>query len=88
MYDGSYVRLKNIALGYTLPFDVAEKLGMSNVRLSVSGQNLFTFTEYPGADPEVSYRASGNQNSNVNQGFDYGNYPNIKSVSFSVNLKF
>jgi hypothetical protein len=61
---------------------------MDNVRFSVSGQNLLTFTDYPGLDPEVSYRASGNQNSNVNQGFDYGNYPNIKSVSFSLNLKF
>jgi TonB-linked SusC/RagA family outer membrane protein len=88
VYDGSYIRLKNVALGYTLPFETAEKLGMTNVRLSISGQNLFTFTDYPGTDPEVSYRASGNQNSNVNQGFDYGNYPNIKSMSFSVNLKF
>jgi TonB-linked SusC/RagA family outer membrane protein len=88
VYDGSYIRLKNIALGYTLPSDITKKLGMDNVRFSVSGQNLLTFTDYPGLDPEVSYRASGNQNSNVNQGFDYGNYPNIKSVSFSLNLKF
>ncbi|PQJ76614.1 SusC/RagA family TonB-linked outer membrane protein [Polaribacter glomeratus] len=88
VYDGSYIRLKNIALGYTLPSDITKKLGMDNVRLSVSGQNLLTFTDYPGLDPEVSYKASGSQNSNVNQGFDYGNYPNIQSVSFSLNLKF
>ncbi|WP_248722379.1 TonB-dependent receptor [Seonamhaeicola sp. ML3] len=88
IYDGSYVRLKNIVLGYTLPSDVAEKLGMDNVRLSLSGQNLLTITDYPGTDPEVSYRASGSQNGNVNQGFDYGNYPNIESVTFSLNLKF
>ena len=88
VYDGSYIRLKNIALGYNLPSNLTEKLGMDNIRFSISGQNLLTITDYVGLDPEVSYRASGNQNSNVNQGFDYGNYPNIESVSFSVNLKF
>lgn len=88
VYDGTYVRLKNLALGYNLPSDLAGKMGMDKVRLSISGQNLLTFTDYPGTDPEVSYQASGNQNSNVNQGFDYGNYPTIKSVTFSVNLKF
>lgn len=88
VYDGSYIRLKNIALGYNLPSSVTDKLGMDKVRFSISGQNLLTFTDYPGTDPEVSYRAAGNQNSNVNQGFDYGNYPNIKSITFSANLKF
>ena len=88
VYDGSYVRMKNIAIGYNLPKDITEKLKMDNVRFSLSGQNLLTITDYPGTDPEVSYRASGNQNSNVNQGFDYGNYPNIESITFSVNLKF
>jgi len=88
VYDGSYVRLKNIALGYNLPKSLTNKLGVDQLRLALSGQNLFTFTDYPGADPEVSYRSGGSQNSNVNQGFDYGNYPNIESVSFSVNLKF
>ena len=88
VYDGSYVRLKNMALGYNLPSTILEKLNLDNVRLAISGQNLLTFTSYPGTDPEVSYKASGNENSNVNQGFDYGNYPNIQSVSFSLNVKF
>ncbi len=88
VYNGSYVRMKNISLGYNIPKDVTEKLKMDNIRLSVSGQNLLTITDYPGTDPEVSYRAQGSQNSNVNQGFDYGNYPNIESVTVSVNLKF
>ncbi len=88
VYDGSYVRLKNIALGYNLPERLTSKLGVDQLRLALSGQNLFTITDYPGADPEVSYRSSGSQNSNVNQGFDYGNYPNIESVTFSVNLRF
>ena len=88
VYDGSYIRLKNIALGYNLPSVLTDKIGMDRVRLSISGQNLLTITDYPGLDPEVSYRAAGNQNSNTNLGFDYGNYPNIKSISFSLNLKF
>lgn len=88
VYNGSYVRMKNISLGYTFPDSITEKLGMDRVKLSISGQNLLTFTDYPGTDPEVSYRAQGNQNSNVNQGFDYGNYPNIESVTFSLNVKF
>ena len=88
VYDGSYVRLKNIVLGYNLPKKLTDKLGVDQLRLALSGQNLLTITDYPGADPEVSYRSGGSQNSNVNQGFDYGNYPNIESVAFSLNLKF
>lgn len=88
VYDGSYVRLKNIALGYNLPSSITEKLGMDRMRFSVSGQNLLTFTDYPGTDPEVNYQSSATENRNVNQGFDYGNYPNLRSVNLSVNLKF
>ena len=89
--DGSYIRLKNIALGYNLPSEVAEKLGMDNVRLSISAQNLLTFTNYSGLDPEVSYfgaGASDSSDSNTYNGFDFGNYPTVESVNFSVNLKF
>lgn len=89
--DGSYIRLKNIALGYNLPSEVTEKLGMDNVRLSISAQNLLTFTSYSGLDPEVSYFGSGGGNTgsgNTTQGFDFGNYPTIKSVNFSLNVKF
>ncbi|TBN03668.1 TonB-dependent receptor [Hyunsoonleella flava] len=89
--DGSYLRLKNIALGYTLPSDITEKLGMQRVRVSVSGQNLITITDYSGLDPEVSYFGSGGGNSadnNTTNGFDFGNYPTLKSVNFSVNLRF
>jgi len=88
VYDGSYIRLKNLALGYNIPSDIVNKFGMQGIRLSLSGQNLLTFTDFPGTDPEASYRSQGNQNSNVNRGFDYGSYPNIKSYTLSVNLKF
>lgn len=91
VYDASYIRLKNLAIGYNLPGKVVEKIGLDNVRFSISGQNLWTITDYPGVDPEASYQAQNNPNtdsSNVSQGFDYGNYPNIESLTFSVNLKF
>lgn len=89
--SGSYVRLKNVALGYMLPASTLQKVGISSVRLSVSAQNLLTFTNYSGLDPEVSYFGSGGESSgdaNVIQGHDFGNYPNLRSITFGLNLKF
>jgi len=89
--DGSYIRLKNISLGYNLPSDVIESIGMDNIRISISAQNLLTFTDYSGLDPEVSFFGSGGGNNgtaNTFQGFDFGNYPTVQSFTFSVNLKF
>lgn len=89
--DGSYVRLKNLALGYNFPSDLVEKIGVDNIRVAVSGQNLLTFTDYSGLDPEVSYFGSGGQSTgdaNTTQGFDFGNYPTIRSVNFSLSLRF
>ena len=89
--DGSYVRLKNIALGYSFPSDVTDKFNLGNARLSISAQNILTFTNYSGLDPEVNYaadRAGSNVASNTAQGFDFGNYPTVKSVSFNLNVKF
>lgn len=88
IYDGSFVRLKNIALGYNLPQDVLKKLKMQKLRLYVSAQNLFTITDYPGYDPEVNYRTDGGAGGNRNLGLDYGSYPNAKAVTFGVNLGF
>ena len=89
--DGSYIRLKNIALGYNLPSNLIENIGVQNIRLSVSAQNLLTFTNYSGLDPEVNYfGASGDNNtsSNTVQGFDFGNYPTVQTITFSLNVKF
>ena len=79
--------MKNLSLGYTLPATTLEKMGIENLRFYISGQNLLTVTDYP-ADPEVSYQAEGSQDSNTNLGFDYGNYPNIKSVTVGLNFRF
>jgi len=89
--DGSYIRLKNIALGYNLPSDIMQKIGFGSARLSVSAQNLLTITNYSGLDPEVSYFGSGGErrgDDNVIQGHDFGNYPNLRSITFGINLKF
>jgi len=89
--DGSYLRLKNIALGYILPNRLVERAGISSARLSISAQNLLTFTNYSGLDPEVSYFGSGGESSgdaNVIQGHDFGNYPNLRSITFGINLQF
>jgi len=82
--DGSYVRLRNITLGYSFPSSVLKKIGMRNVRAYVSGTNLITITKYTGYDPEVSA-----YNSNDAQiGVDLSNYPTSKIISFGINLTF
>lgn len=89
VYDGSYVRLKNLAVGYNVPQDLTSKIGFESIRLGLSAQNLLTFTDYPGLDPEVSYNNRGNNlQNNTSQGFEYGNFPNIKTVTFSLGLRF
>ena len=88
VYDGSYVRLKNLSLGYNLPKTLLARLGVQQLRVFVSAQNLLTFTDYPGADPEVNYRNTSNERSNTNLGLDYGSYPNVRSITTGINLKF
>ncbi|WPP50961.1 SusC/RagA family TonB-linked outer membrane protein [Catalinimonas niigatensis] len=88
IYDGSYIRLKNLALGYTLPQTVLDRLNLERLRIYVSAQNILTFTDYPGYDPEVNYQTSGGQNGNRNLGLDYGSYPNAKSYTVGLNIGF
>ena len=89
--DGTYLRLKNLAIGYNLPSSTVQSIGLENIRLSVSAQNLLTFTGYSGLDPEVSFFGTGGESaseSNTTQGFDFGNYPTFRSYNFSVNVTF
>lgn len=88
VYDGSYIRLKNLSLGYSLPTSWLENANIQQLRLYISAQNILTITDYPGVDPEINYRASGATNSNRNLGLDYGTYPNVKSVTFGANIRF
>jgi TonB-linked SusC/RagA family outer membrane protein len=83
--NGSYVRLKTVTLGYYLPATVIKKLKLASARVYVSGVNLATFTKYTGWDPEVNtdYRAS-----NRNQGGDFYAAPQIRSITFGLNIGF
>jgi len=81
LHKGDYLRIKTIQLGYTLPETVLEKLQIDNLRLYVSGQNLFTITNYPGLDPEVA-------GSILSYGVDRVLYPKYKSFIMGVQLKF
>jgi len=81
--DGSYLRLKTLQLGYTLPKSLLKQLGISDLHLYCAAQNLFTWTKYSGIDPEVSIN-----NSALTPGFDYSAYPRSKTISFGVNAKF
>ena len=83
VFDGSYFKIKQIQLGYTLPSSITKKFMCNQLRLSVSLDDFFTFTSYPGADPETS-----SLNSGASRGFDNGNYPTSKKVVFGVNLTF
>jgi len=80
--DGSFFRLKNIQMGYSLSDDLTKKMNISSVRLYVQATNLFTITDYSGFDPEVI-----SQN-NLSLGVDNRVYPNSKIFTMGVNLKF
>jgi len=89
IFDGSYLRVKNIMLGYNMPKSVLDKLSISKLRLYVSAQNILTFTNYRGFDPEVNYGGGGSgAQSNQNQGLDYASYPNAKSYTVGLNIAF
>ena len=82
--DGSYIRLKNISLGYTFPKKTIDKLGLSNLRIYANIQNLLTITGYDGYDPEI-----GASTSSVNvYGLDNGRYPSPIVYSFGLNVSF
>ncbi len=83
--DGSYIRLKNLTVGYNLPKSLTNRVGLSSFRVYFSGQNLWTKTKYSGADPEVGQRSSTNYLSN---GVDIGNYPLAKVYSVGVKVGF
>ena len=84
--DGSYLRVKNITLGYTFPKGALEKYRIENVRMYMNIQNLYTFTKYQGFDPEVG--ASTQDSSGLTFGVDNGRYPSPMTCSFGVNVTF
>jgi hypothetical protein len=73
---GNFVKLQNIAIGYTIPKSIVSKVGISNLRIFVQGQDLFMFTKYKGIDPEME-----------SAGVDYNGTPRQQVVTVGVNLK-
>jgi TonB-linked SusC/RagA family outer membrane protein len=84
VYDASFFKIKQIQLGYTLPRKIVKHVGMSSLRTYVSLDDWFTFTKYPGLDPETSHAGS----SASGLGIDYGSYPISKKLVFGVNVSF
>ena len=82
VFSGSYFKIKQIQLGYTVPKSVLRSISASEMRIYVSVDDFFTFTKYPGTDPEVR------PNSSTSMAIDFGGYPVAKSVMFGVNLTF
>ena len=80
--DGSYLRLQNLTIGYTLPSDLLKRFHIDKCRLYVSGNNLFTWTNYSGYNPEVSMR-TGNA---LTPGEDYGTYPLARTFMVGINI--
>ena len=74
--NGNYLRLKNLQLGYSLPNNIARKIGMSRCRIYVSANNVWTVTKYKGYDPEVG------------GGVDWGNYPQARTYMVGANISF
>lgn len=79
--DGSYMRLKNMQIGYTLPEHLTKRVFISSLRVYVAAENLLTFTKYDGFDPEIS-------SGGTSLGIDRGVYPQARTFTFGVNLAF
>ncbi|MEO7048277.1 MAG: TonB-dependent receptor [Ferruginibacter sp.] len=80
--NGSYLRIKNIQLGYTLPARTLKAINASNLRIFLSGENVFTFTKYSGLDPELG------SSTLLDVGVDYGVYPQSRTFMAGISLNF
>jgi TonB-linked SusC/RagA family outer membrane protein len=86
--DGSYLRLKNITLGYTLPRSLTNKIGISRLRIYGRAENLFTWTKYWGFDPEIGAGWDNDSQKHNTQftGVDYGVYPQARTFTLGINI--
>jgi TonB-dependent starch-binding outer membrane protein SusC len=82
--DGSFLRVKALTFGYNIPQQLLSRVKMSNAKIYVTGENLFTLTNYKGYDPEVNAFGA----SNTALGVDFGTYPQTRNLIFGVNLSF
>jgi TonB-linked SusC/RagA family outer membrane protein len=80
--DGSYLRLKNLMLGYNVPQPVIERIKVRSLRVYMSAVNLLTFTNYSGYDPEVNYRG----NNSLQMNIDHGGFPVFRTYTLGINI--
>ncbi|WP_235934548.1 TonB-dependent receptor [Sunxiuqinia indica] len=85
--DGSFLRLNNLTLGYTVPKTLTSRIGVSQFRVYATGNNLWLWTKYSGYDPEVSTTRSSSYAA-LTPGVDYSSYPRSRSFTFGVNVTF
>jgi hypothetical protein len=83
LFKGDYFKIKQIQLGYTLPKNISQKILLSSLSIYVSMDDWFTFTKYPGFDPETVSTGANN-----GMGLDKGSYPNAKKLLIGVNIMF
>ena len=83
MFNGAYFKIKQIQLGYTLPAKLTRKAYVKNLRFFVSLDDFFTFSSYPGMDPETATTSSSSS-----AGYDIGSYPTMKKVTFGATIGF
>lgn len=92
VFSGNFVKLKSFNFGYAIPKDVLSRIGISNLRVYVSGYNLFAITKYPGSDPETSSNSGNGPNgasaSNSTQGVDRNAAGNQRTFTAGFNVKF
>lgn len=88
LYDGSFIRLRTVMLGYTLPKTLVSKARLNSVRVYVSAQNLLTFSDFPGWDPEVTRASFSRTESNLASNAPYLPTPQARSVTFGLSIGF
>ncbi len=86
--DGSYLRLKNLQVGYSIPLKALNISGISIARVYVSGTNLFTLTKYPGLDPEMTVSNNSQSEGDRAGGIDWGTYPSAMTLMFGIDVTF
>lgn len=86
--DGSYTRLKNLQIGYSIPSKTLTRIGLTELRIYISGTNLLTFTKYQGLDPEMTSSDNAKEDGDRSVGMDWGTYPSARSYNLGINLAF
>ncbi|MCG8473939.1 MAG: SusC/RagA family TonB-linked outer membrane protein [Cytophagales bacterium] len=91
LQDGSYLRLRNLTIGYTFPSKIIERIGLQKIRVFAQGQNLLTWTGYEG-DPEISIGSGENQLGEEQEfipgAYDQFSYPTLRTLTFGIDVKF